>query len=246
MDAPAGGKQPLTDRLATARVPILYLIVGVLIVISVVPMYFYSREVVAINRERLISNERLLQTRITLSLGNEIAQKLNGLDAMLSNLSSAIQITSGGNIGGDGVNTPELRALLEKFVSSSGDLAYATLLNSDAKGQAVGRIVPDEFLQHEMERAFTAAHDGRAYKGQALSLGSGKDRHVVILVSVPLLAGGRFYGMLGAAVDLGFVIRNLNDVSAANMLTYVVDQQGRLVAAPDSSHFATGQNMTKF
>jgi len=246
LDAPSRGQQTLASRLATVRIPILYLIVGVLIAISVVPMYFYSHEVVGINRERLISNERLLQTRITLSLGNEIAQKLNSQDAMLSNLSSAIQITSGGNVGGESVNAPELRALLERFVSSSSDLAYVTLLNSDAKGQAVGRISPDEFLQHEMERAFTAARDGRAYKGQALSLGSGKNRHVVVLVSTPLVADGRFNGMLGAAVDLGFAIRNLNDVSTANMLTYVVDQQGRLVAAPDSTHFATGQDMTRF
>ena len=44
-----------------ARIPILYVILGVLLVISIVPMYFYSTRVEAINRDRLKTNERLLQ-----------------------------------------------------------------------------------------------------------------------------------------------------------------------------------------
>ena len=55
------------------------------------------------------------------------------------------------------MEAPELRALLENFVSSSDNLAYATLLNSEAKGISAGRIAPDAFLQRELERAFAAA-----------------------------------------------------------------------------------------
>ena len=40
-----------------ARIPILYVILGVLLVISIVPMYFYSAQVEAINRDRLKTNE---------------------------------------------------------------------------------------------------------------------------------------------------------------------------------------------
>ncbi len=43
-----------------SRIPILYVILGVLVAISVVPMYFYSGQVESINRDRLITNERLL------------------------------------------------------------------------------------------------------------------------------------------------------------------------------------------
>ena len=82
-----------------ARIPILYLILGVLILVSVVPLYFYGTQVVAINRERLITNERLLQNTITGSLGDDITQRQNNLRTMLGNLSSAIQVASGGDIG---------------------------------------------------------------------------------------------------------------------------------------------------
>src|SRR5208337_4067972 len=101
-----------------ARVPLLYVILGVLLAISVLPMYFYSAQIETMNRERLKTNEMLLQNTVTRSLAN--------------------------------------------------DIAYATLLNADAKGVSAGRIEPDAFLQRELERAFQAAREGRIYSGQPL------------------------------------------------------------------------------
>src|SRR5882724_4497267 len=226
-----------------SRIPILYVILGVLVAISVVPMYFYSGQVESINRDRLITNERLLQNTVTRSLADDISQHRQTLQMMLANLSSAVQVTSGGDISAEHVEAPELRALLENFVSSSDDLAYATLLNSEAKGISAGRIAPDAFLQRELERAYAAAREGRAYNGQALMVGSGKDARTVIVVSVPVTSSGNFMGMLGSVVDLQFLIRRLQEVSRGGLTPYVVDSAGRLVAGatPD---YATGQDMT--
>jgi len=237
--------RPLAKIPLPNRVPIIYLIVGVLALVSVVPMYFYARQVVAINRDRLKTNEMLLQNTVTRALSDGIAQRMTNLDSMLGNLSSAIQVTSGGDIGANKINAPELRALLERFVSSSNDVAYATILNSEAKGQAVGRITPDEFMQNELMRGFNAAREGRAYTGQALSIGSGPQRKTMIVVCNPVITGGRFVGMLGTAVDLSFLQHNLDQISQGGLLTYVVDRNGRLIAAPEQSHFATGQDMSK-
>ena len=82
-----------------ARVPILYVILGVLLVISIVPMYFYSAQVEAINRDRLKTNEMLLQNTVTRSLADDLSQHERSLRMMLANLSSAIQVASGGDIG---------------------------------------------------------------------------------------------------------------------------------------------------
>ena len=225
--------------------PILYLILGVLVLVSVVPMYFYAGQVMTINRERLKTNEMVLQNTITQSLGQDIDHRQRNLEIMLANLASAIQVASGSDLREDHVNTPELRALLEKFVSSSPDVAYATLLNPEAKGISAGRVVPDDFFRKDLERAFIAAGQGRAYTGQALSLEAGHDRRIVVLFSTPMMAAGRFIGMLGAAVDLSFLTGRLRDAARGGLVTYVVDRQGRLVlgAIPN---FATGQDMTKF
>ena len=226
-----------------SRLPILYVILSVLILVSVVPMYFYSAQVESINRDRLITNERLLQNTVTRSLADDISQHQQALRMMLANLSSALQVASGGDFTAEHVNAPELRALLENFVSSSDDIAYATVLNSEAKGISAGRIVPDAFLQRELEKGYTAAREGRVYNGQALVVGSGKSARTVMLVSTPVMVEGRFLGMIGSVVDLQFLIRRLQEVSRGGLIPYVVDAQGRLVAGA-TSDYATGQDMT--
>jgi HD-GYP domain-containing protein (c-di-GMP phosphodiesterase class II) len=233
-----------------ARVPLLYVILGVLLAISVLPMYFYSAQIETMNRERLKTNEMLLQNTVTRSLADDISQHQEALHMMLANLSSSIQVmmlaSPGGNDpGAQKLLTPELRAMVENFVSSSNDIAYATLLNADAKGVSAGRIEPDAFLQRELERAYQAAREGRAYSGQPLMVGGGKSARTVMLVSSPIMYDGRFLGMIASVVDMEYLIRRLQQVSLSGLMPYVVDSQGRLVAAA-TAQYATGQDMSHF
>jgi HD-GYP domain-containing protein (c-di-GMP phosphodiesterase class II) len=233
-----------------ARIPLLYVILGVLLAISVLPMYFYSAQIEDMNRERLKTNEMLLQNTVTRSLADDISQHQEALHMMLANLSSSIQVMmlanpSGSDLTTDKLLTPELRAMLENFVSSSNDIAYATLLNADAKGVSAGRIEPDAFLQRELERAYQAAHEGRVYSGQPLVVGGGKSARTVMLVSSPIMYDKRFLGMVGSVVDMDYLIRRLQQVSLTGLMPYVVDSQGRLVAAA-TAQYATGQDMGQF
>jgi len=239
--ATSEGKNLSSTASSHARIPIIYLILGVLLAISIIPMYFYSAQVEASNGERLKTNEKLLQNTVTRSLADDLSQHERSLRLMLANLSSAIQVASGGDIGEKNIEAPELRALLENFVSSSDEIAYATLLNSEAKGISAGKISPDAFLQRELERAYSAARDGRVYNGQALVVGEGKNARTVFIVSSPVQYGPRFLGMIASVVDLQFLIRRLREVGGG-LTPYVVDAQGRLVAAA-TPEFATGQDM---
>ena len=225
-----------------ARIPILWAILGVLLAISIIPMYFYSAQVESSNGQQLKRNEMMLQNTVTRSLADDLSLRERSLRLMLANLSSAIQVASGGDIGEKNIEAPELRALLENFVSSDNEIAYATLLNSEAKGIFSGNIAPDAFLQRELERAYAAARDGRVYNGQALVVGEGNNARTVFLVSVPVQYGPRFLGMIASVVDLQFLIRRLREASSGGLTPYVVDSQGRLVAAA-TPEFATGQDM---
>jgi len=227
-----------------ARIPILYVILGVLLAISIIPMYFYSTSVESNNRKLLKTNEQMLQNTVTRSLADDLAQHERSQRMMLANLSSAIQVASGGDISEKNINAPELRALLENFVSSSDDIAYVTVLNSEAKGISAPPIAPDAFLNRELERAYAAARDGRVYSGQALVVGEGKAQRTVFVVSTPMKYGDRFLGMIASVVDLQFLIRRLQEVSGGGLTPYVVDSQGRLVAAA-AANLATGQDMKK-
>jgi len=176
----------------------------------------------------------LLQNTVTRSLADDIAQHQAALHMMLANLSSSIQVMMLASPGGNApvaekLMTPELRAMVENFVSSSNDIAYVTLLNADAKGVSAGRIEPDAFLQRELERSYQAAREGRAYSGQPLMVGNGKSARTVMLVSSPIQYGGRFLGMIASVVDMDYLIRRLQQVSQGGLMPYVVDSQGRLV-----------------
>src|SRR5437660_859291 len=233
-----------------ARIPLLYVILGVLLAISVLPMYFYSAQIEDMNRERLKTNEMLLQNTVTRSLADDISQHQDALHMMLANLSSSIQVMmlanpSGNDLSTDKLLTPELRAMLDNFVSSSNDIRYARLLNANAKGVSAGRIEPDAFMQRELERAYQAAHEGRVYSGQPLVVGGGKSARTVMLVSSPIMYDKRFLGMIGSVVDMDYLIRRLQQVSLTGLMPYVVDSQGRLVAAA-TAQYATGQDMGQF
>jgi putative nucleotidyltransferase with HDIG domain len=226
-----------------ARIPILYLILGIMVLVSVVPMGFYANFVVQNNREALKINEQLLQNEITRSLREDIGQRQAHLHTMLENFTSAVEVNSGGNLAGDRVNSPELRSLLEKFVASSSDLPYATLFNLESRGISAGRIQPDAFMARELERAFQAAREGRAYNGQPLSIGSGDKARTLLLVSSPIMANERFAGMTATFEDLQYLVDRLRAARQGGLVTYVVDRQGRLVAGANRE-FATGQDMT--
>jgi putative nucleotidyltransferase with HDIG domain len=233
----------LLAKVLPKRIPILYVILSVLVLISVVPMYFYSAQVQSINRDRLITNERLLQNTLTQSIADDISQHQESFRLMQNNLAGALQVASGNDLDGDHVQAPELRALLENFVSSSDDLDYATLLNAEGKGISAGRIEPDAFLQRELEQAYAAGRDSRAYNGQPLVVGSGKSSRTVMLVSTPVVYGNRFLGMIASVVDLGFLIQRLQEINRGGLTPYVVDSQGRMVASA-SPEYATGQDMS--
>jgi putative nucleotidyltransferase with HDIG domain len=238
----------LLSRFLPNRIPILYVILSVLVLISVVPMYFYSAQVQSINRDRLITNERLLQNTVTRSVADDISQHQESFRLMQTNLASALQIASGSDLTGQHVQAPELRALLETFVSSSEDLDYATLLNSEGrgisagKGNAAAQIEPDDFFQKDLEQAYNAARESRMYNGQPLVVGTGKSARTVMLVSTPVTYDGRFLGMIASVIDLDFLIRRLKEIDRGGLTPYVVDSQGRLVAGA-RPEYATGQDM---
>ena len=227
------------------RIPILYVILGVLLVVSIVPMYFYADRVVSINRERLKTNEMLLQNTVTRAVADDLAQRNLTLRMMLQNLGSAVKVSTGSNISGEHVSTPELRALLEQFVSSESDVVYASILNSEARGISAGKIQPDSFVQREFERAFAASREARPYTGQPLTVSDGHRSHTVVVMSFPLIESGRFLGMIGTVIDLQFLVDHLDQISKGGLNTYVIDHEGRLVAGT-IANFVTGQDMRSF
>jgi HD-GYP domain-containing protein (c-di-GMP phosphodiesterase class II) len=229
-----------------ARIPILYLILIVLIAVGVVPLYFYATKMVERNRETLGSNEKLLQNNVTTTLAQSIAQREKDIGSTLSSLAFSIKVTSGGNLSGKNVEAPDVRALLQNYIGDPDSIVpYARLINTENQLMLkLGTIEPDTFLEKELDRALAAAHDGREYSGDPLSIGSGKQARTVMVVGKPVLSDDHVYlGSLELVIDLQYLVKQLQQAkNTQNLDTFVVDRSGRVVASP-SPRYATGQDM---
>lgn len=228
-----------------SRVRILYLILGVLIAVAVVPLYFYARKVVDMNQEALQRNEKLLQNTVTSSLAQDVAQRHKDLLSTLASLTYSIEVTSGGNLSGQRVEAPEIRALLQNYIENPDSIvSYARLLNAEGHFMSVGTLAPDAFIEKELEHGLAASTEGRQYTGEALSIGSGKETRTLIVVSRPVGNKELYLGALELVIDLQYLMRKLQDAKSQERLdTFVVDHSGRLVASPNGK-YATGQDMS--
>jgi HD-GYP domain-containing protein (c-di-GMP phosphodiesterase class II) len=229
-----------------SRIPILYLILVVLIAVGVVPLYFYATKMVERNRVTLGSNEKLLQNNVTTTLAHSIAQREKDISSTLSSLAYAIKVTSGGNLSGKNIESPDVKALLQNYIGDPDSFVpYARLINTETQLMVrVGTIEPDTFLMKELDRGLAAAIAGREYSGEPLSIGSGKQARTVMVVGKPVLNDDRAYlGSLELVIDLHYLVNQLQEAKdQQNLDTFVVDRSGRLVASP-SPRYATGQDM---
>ncbi len=217
---------------------------GVLIIVALGPLGFFGLQLISSNRAQLVTNERIMQNTITRSLADDVDQRQNNLNLMLGNLASSIRIASGSDLQGAHLNSPELLALLKNFVSQSGIVPYATLINKEEKGLSAGSVSADAFLTKQLERGFREALEGHPYNGEPIEVGGGGHSRVLMLESVPVTTStGESIGMVAALVDLQFLINRLQESSQNGLTAYVVDHSGRLVAGT-SPEYATGQDMT--
>jgi putative nucleotidyltransferase with HDIG domain len=223
------------------RLPILYLICAVLIVVSVGPLLIYGIKMIGINREALETNEKELQNTITRSVAAELGLHDSSVSEQLRTLSRTVLSENGEVAAWDA----HVSTTLEQFVSSNPDLLlYVSLLNQQARGIAAGQYqaVADPFLRKALERAFTAAQQFQPYQSEPVLVLRQSRQVPVMVVSLPLTAGGRFQGMLAAVVNLEPMVKRLQEYSIRGLETFVVDGAGRLMLHPDLSANTIGQD----
>jgi HD-GYP domain-containing protein (c-di-GMP phosphodiesterase class II) len=230
-----------------ARVPIIYGILIVLIVVGILPLYFYATKVVETNRDRLQRNEKLLQYTVTMTLAEDIAQRGKEVRSKLADLAYSIIVSSGGNLDGNQIEAPGVKGLLSNSIGTADfGIPMARLVNR--QNRYVDFTAPeglkDAFLEKELDRGLAAASALREYNGGAIAIGSGKTARTVMVVSKPIVdANQNFIGAIELVVDLDYLVKKLRDAGDRGLEAFVVDESGRLVASA-SPNYATGQDMS--
>jgi HD-GYP domain-containing protein (c-di-GMP phosphodiesterase class II) len=233
----------LLRRLTNRRVRILWIVLGALLLVSVVPLWLYHRQVLRLSEEKLQDTERVQQTEITRSLAGETLEIESNLRQQLLSLRQVLALTGWIQNVSDPAFAPQLTRLLQNYIENNPNILYVTALGKEARGQSAGSIRADDpFVDVDLKRSFTASVQMLNSVSGTFALG--KDNRPAMVISVPLISDGQFTGMLAAVVSLDRVLARLQDASVRDRLVYIVDKDGHIIVHPNTGEVVPGLDVS--
>ena len=235
-------------RLRTGRVRILWLVLGALLLVSVLPIGLYHRQVLELSQDKLVDMERVQQTELTRSLAQEVQFFESNLTQQLISQRQILALTGLVDNVTDPAAEPKVRRLLDNFVDSNRNtFIYLTAVGRDGKGSSASqgnfRAEQDPFVAKSLQRAFVSCMQSVKFRSDPLALAP--DNRPAFVIAVPLTdSANNFTGMLAAVVSLDPILRRLQDASVRGRSVFVVDHFGHIVAHPDTKHFVPGEDLS--
>src|SRR5213594_3880991 len=227
------------EQVRAGRVRILWLVLGALFMVSVLPLGLYHRLVLQLSQEKLVDTERVQQTDLSRSLAQEIQLFESNLTQQL--LSERQILTLMGLIDNveDPAAEPKVTRLLENFVDSNRNtFIYLTAVGKSGKGTTASqgnfRAEQDPFVAKALQRAFVTCLQSQqlqVVKFRSDPLALAPENRPAFVVAVPLEDVNRnFTGMLAAVVSLDAIVRRWQEASGRGGAVFLGDHNGGLVA----------------
>jgi HD-GYP domain-containing protein (c-di-GMP phosphodiesterase class II) len=222
------------------RPRILWLVLGGMLLVSVLPIALYHRQVLQLSQTKLTDTESVQQTEVTRSLAEEIQQFDSNLYQQLISERQILALTGLIDKVDDVQSAPQVTRVLENFVASNPNILYLTAVGKEAKGTGAGNFQADQdpFVAKALQRAFTVTLQSLVFRSDPLAIGP--ESRPAFVMAVPLEVNDQFSGMLAAVVSLDSVLRRLQETSVRGREVFVVDHDGRIVAHPDVHQFVPG------
>jgi putative nucleotidyltransferase with HDIG domain len=231
-------------QLTTRRLRLLWIVLGALLLVSVLPLWLYHRQVLRLSESKLQDTERVQQSEITRSLASETLQFEQHVREQLLSQRQVLALTGWIENVDDPARAAQFSRLLQNFVETNPNILYVTAVNKMAKGQSAGSIRADldPFVEVALKRAFTASIQGLQFVSEPFALG--KDTRPALVMSVPLFSDGQFSGMFAAVVSIDHLLSRLRDASVRDRMVYIVDVHGHIVAYPDTRDMVPGRDLS--
>src|SRR5467141_988209 len=122
-------------RVRAGRVRILWLVLGALLLVSVLPMGLYHRQVLQLSQEKLVDTELVQQADLTRSLAREIQLFEANLTQQLLSERQILALMGLSDNVEDAVAEPKVTRLLENFADSNREtFLYLTAVGKTGKG----------------------------------------------------------------------------------------------------------------
>jgi putative nucleotidyltransferase with HDIG domain len=237
------------EHVRAGRVRILWLVLGALMLVSVLPIGLYHRQVLQLSQDKLVDNERVQQTDLTRSLTQEIQFFEANMTQQLISQRQILALMNVSDNVEDPAAEPKVTRVLESFADSNRNtFLYMTAVGKSRKGTVASqgnyRADQDPFVAKALQRAFVwCTQQSGEFRSDPLALAP--DDRPAFVVAVPLKdINDNFTGMLAAVVSLDPVLRRLQDASVRGRTVYIVDHSGHIVAHPDTKNFVPGTDLT--
>ena len=224
------------------RPRILWLVLGAMLLVSVLPLALYHRQVLQLSQAKLTDTESVQQTEVTRSLAEEIQQFDANLYQQLISERQILALTGLIDKVDIAENAPQVSRVLENFVASNPDILYLTAVGKEAKGTGAGNFQADQdpFVSKALQRAFATTLQSLVFRSDPLAIGP--ENRPAFVMAVPLEVNDQFSGMLAAVVSLDGILRRLQETSVRGRVVFIVDHSGHIVAHPDMRQFVPGSD----
>jgi putative nucleotidyltransferase with HDIG domain len=222
------------------RPRILWLVLGAMLAVSVLPLSLYHRQVLQLSQAKLTDTESVQQTEVTRSLAEEIQLFDTNLYQELISQRQILALTDLIDKVDDSARAPQVTRVLENFVASNPNILYLTAVGKNAKGAGAGNFPAnqDPFVSKALQRAFTTCLQSLVFRSDPLAIGV--ENRPAFVMAVPLQVNDRFSGMLAVVISLDGILRRLQETSVRGRIVFVVDHSGHIVAHPDTRQFVPG------
>src|SRR5213596_1977282 len=243
----------LWRRLRAGQVRILWLVLGALLMVSVLPLGLYHRLVLQLSQDKLVDTERVQQTDLVRSLAQEIQQFESNLTQQLLSERQILALTGLIDNVEDTAAEPKVTRLLENFVETNrSTFIYLTAVGKSGKGTSASqgnfRAEQDPFVAKALNRAFVTCLQSQQlqvvkFRSDPLAVAPGN--RPAFVVAVPLKdVNENFTGMLAAVVSLEPILHHLQEAGVRERTVFLVDHNGRLVAHQDTKNFVPGADVS--
>ncbi len=232
------------NSLLPRRIRILWIVLGALLLVSILPIALYHRQVLRLSQNKLEDTERLQQIELTRSMAEQVQLFQSTLRQQLISERQILALTGLIDNVNDPANVPKVTRLLENFVAGTPNVLYVTAVGTDAKGSGAGDFHADQdpFVANALQRAFMTTEQLLESHSDPVALDPGN--RPAFVMAVPLEVNGRFSGMLAAVVSLEGILDRLKEASAHDRTVFIVNHAGHIVAYPDSKNFFPGTDFS--
>jgi HD-GYP domain-containing protein (c-di-GMP phosphodiesterase class II) len=232
------------------RLKIQYILLLILMTLSVLPLWFFGSQMVAMNKERLETQEKVLQTTLSKSLAQQISLYMENVQQQVKELFDALTPLAVQIKNSQYETDPRLQQALEDYIADRPGVIYVTVLNREARGRGAQatqtsglNVGADTFVRKTLEAAFLAARQGQQYESNPLTVMRTGGSELVMVIARPLEVQNTFLGMVAAAVTLRPLTQELSESSRLGLEAYVVDNSGRVVASNNPEKNVAGIEM---